>query len=92
MKKYVRKNITIEENKLDIINDYINKNNLSFSQFISDVSISYITNQENLDLLNFMNSNVSYIDDAEQKEIDALNIDYSDTNGKELSINEFLQD
>ena len=92
MKKYVRKNITIEESKLDIINDYINKNNLSFSQFISDVSISYITNQENLDLLNFMNSNVSYVDDAEQKEIDALNIDYSDTNGKELSINEFLQD
>ncbi len=43
-----------------------------------------------MDLLSFMQENCKYVTEEEQKEIDDMNIDFSDCSGKELSLDELL--
>ena len=92
MDKYVRKNITMKAQDINTINDYLIKTNETFSSFLVKAALKYIDDQENMDLLEFLNNNCKYVSKAEQKDIDLMNINFSDTKGKEITLNDFLQD
>lgn len=88
----VRKNITLPASAYETINNYAKKCGMSFSEFLRDTALQVITQREELSLLNYINANCSYVDEAEQKELEALNIDFEDLSGKELTLDELLQD
>lgn len=46
---------------------------------------------ENSNLLEYLGANCDYVDRNEQEEIEALNIDFDDLSGKELTLDELLQ-
>ncbi len=86
----VRKSITLKEDEYEIIKEYTKKIGMSFSEFIRKSSLSVIKQEEDLALSEFMNKHLEQVSKEEQEEIDALNIDFSNKNGKEMSINDFL--
>ncbi len=49
------------------------------------------TKSENSNLLEYLDANYDYVDRNEQEEIEALNIDFDDLSGKELTLDELLQ-
>lgn len=88
----IRKNITLPVKAYEIINDYAKKSGKSFSEFLRDTTLNAIIQSENLSLLEYINTNCSYMDSNEQKEIEELNIDFDNLSGKELTLDELLQD
>ena len=88
----VRKNITLSATAYETINDYAKKCGMSFSEFLRDTALKAIAKSENLSLLEYINVNCTYMDKHEQEEIEALNIDFDNLSGKELSLDELLQD
>lgn len=87
----IRKNITLSATTYETINDYAKKCGMSFSEFLRDSALKAIIQSENLSLLDYINENCSYMDNNEQKEIEALNIDFDNLSGKELTLDELLQ-
>lgn len=87
----IRKNITLSVTAYETINNYAKKSGMSFSEFLRDTALNVIDKNENLELLEYINANCTYVDKYEQKEIEALNIDFSDLSGKELTLDELLQ-
>ena len=87
----IRKNITLPLSAYEVINDYARKNGMSFSEFLRDTALKEIAKREDLSLLEYINSNCSYMDKQEQKEIEALDINFDDLSGKELTLDELLQ-
>lgn len=53
-------------------------------------AIQKINQLEKMDLLSFMQEHCKYVSEEEQKDLDNMDIDFSDCFGKELSINELL--
>ena len=91
MNKYLRKNISMKIEDIDTINDYIQKTNDTFSNFLVKAALKYINDQDNLELLEFLNNNCEYVSDSEQNYLDSLDIVFSETNGKEITLDDFLQ-
>ena len=87
----VRKNITLSATAYETINDYDKKCGMSFSELLRDTALKAISENENSSLLKYINANCAYIDKQEQEEIEDLNIDFDDLNGKELTLDELLQ-
>ena len=87
----IRKNITLPVSAYEAINDYAKKSGMSFSEFLRDAALKAIVKNEDLSLLEYINSNCSYMDKQEQKEIEALDINFDDLSGKELTLDELLQ-
>ena len=90
--KTVRKNITLPITAYETINNYAKKCGMSFSEFLRDTALKTIIQNEKLSLLEYIKTNCSYVDEIEQKEIEDLNIDFDDVEGKEITLDEFLQD
>ena len=88
----IRKNITLPVTAYETINDYAKKCGMSFSEFLRDTALNAIAKIEDLSLLEYINANCVYVDKNEQEEIEALNIDFDDLSGKELNLDELLQD
>ena len=88
----IRKNITLPVTAYETINDYAKKCGMSFSEFLRDTALKAIAKSENLSLLEYINTNCTYLDKNEQEEIEALNIDFDNLSGKELNLDELLQD
>lgn len=88
----VRKNITLSVTAYETINDYAKKCGMSFSEFLRDTALKVIAKNENLSLLEYINENCTYMDKYEQEEIETSNIDFDNLSGKELSLDELLQD
>ena len=91
MNKYLRKNITMKTEDVDVINDYVQKTNDTFSNFLVKAALKYINDQDNMELLEFLNNNCEYVSDNEQNYLDSLDIDFTETEGKEISLDDFLQ-
>ena len=91
MNKYLRKNISMKIEDIDTINDYIQKTNDTFSSFLVKAALKYINDQDNIELLEFLNNNCEYVSDNEQNYLDSLDIDFTETEGKEISLDDFLQ-
>lgn len=87
----IRKNIALSVQAYETINDYAKKCGMSFSEFLRDTALKTIVKNENLSLLEYINANCTYIDSKEQEEIEALNIDFENLDGKELTLDELLQ-
>lgn len=90
MSQTIRKNITIKEDAYNIINEYAKKQGISFSEMLWKSAIQKINNDEEMDLLSFMQENCKYVTEEEQIELDEMNVDFSDCSGKELSLDELL--
>ena len=88
----IRKNITLPVTAYETINDYAKKCGMSFSEFLRDIALKAIAKSENSSLLEYINTNCTYLDKNEQEEIEALNIDFDNLSGKELNLDELLQD
>lgn len=88
----IRKNITMPSSAYEVINDYALQNNMTFSEFLRKAALSVIDKSENLELLNFLCANCAYVDPIEQAEIAEMELDFADLDGKEISLNELLQD
>lgn len=87
----IRKNITLPVATYETINNYAKKCGMSFSEFLRDTALKAIVQKENLSLLEYINANCSYMDRYEQKEIEAMNIDFDNLSGEELTLDELLQ-
>lgn len=87
----IRKNITMSVSAYETINDYARKHGMSFSEFLRETALKTISKREDLSLLEYLNAHCSYVDQAEQQEIEALNLDFEDLSGKELTLDELLQ-
>ena len=87
----IRKNINLHVTAYETINDYAKKCGMSFSEFLRDAALKAIVRSENLSLLEYINANCAYMDRHEQEEIEALNIDFDNLSGKELTLDELLQ-
>lgn len=87
----IRKNITLPAEAYEAINDFARKCGMSFSEFLRESALAAIVKSENMSLLEYINANCVCVDDFEQKEIEALNIDFDDLSGKELTLDELLQ-
>ena len=74
----IRKNITLPVTAYETINDYAKKCGMSFSEFLRDTALKAIAKSEDLSLLEYINKYCEYVDENEQKEIEALNIDFDD--------------
>ncbi|MDP8079686.1 hypothetical protein [Phocoenobacter skyensis] len=86
----VRKNITLEEQDYNAILAFANKNGLSFSEMLRKTALDFIEKSENMDLLQYMNANLENVSAEEQAEIEALNIDFNDLTGSEMSVKDVL--
>ncbi|MCW6660093.1 type II toxin-antitoxin system HicB family antitoxin [Aerococcaceae bacterium NML191292] len=87
----IRKNITLPVSVYETINDYAKKSGVSFSEFLRDTALKAISQNEKLSLLAYLNDNCGYMDKSEQEEIEALNIDFEDLGGKEMTLDDLLQ-
>ena len=87
----IRKNITMPVAAYETINNYAKKCGMSFSEFLRETALKTIVKNEELSLLEYLNANCSFMDSQEQKEIEAMSINFDDTNGKELTLDELLQ-
>lgn len=87
----IRKNITLPVSAYNIINNYAQKCGMSFSEFLRETALNAIEKSEESSLLEYINANCDYMDSSEQAEIEALNIDFDDLSGKELTLDELLQ-
>lgn len=90
MNQTIRKNITIKEDAYQVINEYAKKQGISFSEMLWKSAIQKINQLEKMDLLSFMQEHCKYVSEEEQKELDSMDIDFSDCSGKELSVDELL--
>ena len=87
----IRKNITLPVDVYEAINAYAKRSGVSFSEFLIDTAMKAISKQEDASLLDYMQAKTFYVDREEQKEIEDLNIDFDNLDGKEITLDEFLQ-
>lgn len=86
----IRKNITLPVTAYETINNYAQKCGMSFSEFLRETALKAIDQNEKLSLLEYLNKNCSYVDTQEQAEIEALELDFEQFDGKEITLDELL--
>jgi hypothetical protein len=86
----IRKNILLSPEENDLINNFADRVGLTFSEFIRKTALEKINKEENVDLLNFLIKNCSYVEEKEQNDFEKMNIDFSDLSGKEFLLDELL--
>lgn len=84
----IRKNITLPVDVYEAINAYAKRSGVSFSEFLRDTAMKAISKQEDASLLDYMQAKTFYVD---REEIEDLNIDFDNLDGKEITLDEFLQ-
>lgn len=88
----VRKNITLSHEAYEMINDYAKRSGMSFSEFLRESALKAIVQNQNASLLEYISANCAFVDEVEQKELEALGLDFENVDGKELTLDELLQD
>ncbi|PID48224.1 MAG: hypothetical protein CR967_00940 [Proteobacteria bacterium] len=88
--KRVRKNISLEKEDYEKINTYVKMHDKTFSGFLCQVALKEIEKEENISLNEYLKKNCKPISKKEQKEIEALNIDFDDLDGEELGLSDVL--
>lgn len=87
----VRKNITMPISDYEVILAHAKRCGLNFSAFLRQVALKEIAQSEKMSLLEYLNENSAFVDKQEQQELDALNLDFSSFDGREISLDELLQ-
>ena len=89
----IRRHITLSPTENEIINNFIKKQGVSFSQFIRLSALKSIKESENLNLKEYLDRYCEKVDEKEQKELDELmkNINLEEDEGSEITLEDFLQ-
>ncbi|MBQ7612398.1 MAG: hypothetical protein IJU92_04925 [Spirochaetaceae bacterium] len=85
----LRKNITIEEEDFLTISQHCKKVGKTLSEFLREAALDIIAKQEQLDLYDYLNKNISFVSAQEQREFDELDLDF-ETTGKALTLDDIL--
>lgn len=80
----VRKTITIFNEDYEFIKKYANSINKSVSEVMRVFTIKQIEEEQNQNLLDFLNNNCTFVSQEEQADFDKMNIDFDDINGTEV--------
>lgn len=92
----ISERINIMFNKEDLIQikDFCKRKGMSFSEFARKTLIKEIKEQEEMDLLKFINENCGFVEKDEEKEIVNFMKTYDETQAEflEVSLNDILQD
>ena len=89
-----RINIMFSKKDLIEIKDYCKKKGVPFSEFARKTLIKEIKEQEEMDLLKFINENCGFVENDEEKEIVNFMKTYDETQAEflEVRLNDILQD
>lgn len=89
-----RINIMFNKDDLVQIKEFCKKKGVSFSEFARKTLIKEIKEQEEMDLLKFINENCGFVEKGEEKEIVNFMKTYDETQAEflEVSLNDILQD
>ena len=80
----VRKTITIFNEDYEFIKKYANSINKSVSEVMRVFTIKQIEEEQNQNLLDFLNNNCTFVSRDEQAEFDKMDIDFDDISGTEV--------
>ncbi|EJP26263.1 hypothetical protein HMPREF1142_0848 [Peptostreptococcaceae bacterium AS15] len=80
----VRKTITIFNEDYEFIKKYANSINKSVSEVMRVFTIKQIEEEQNQNLLDFLNNNCTFVSQEEQSDFDKMNIDFDDISGTEV--------
>ncbi|SKC63522.1 hypothetical protein SAMN02745115_01910 [[Eubacterium] yurii] len=80
----VRKTITIFNEDYEFIKKYANSINKSVSEVMRVFTIKQIEEEQNQNLLDFLNNNCTFVSQDEQEDFDKMNIDFDDISGTEV--------
>ncbi len=80
----VRKTITIFNEDYEFIKKYANSINKSVSEVMRVFTIKQIEEEQNQNLLDFLNNNCTFVSQEEQADFDKMNIDFDDISGTEV--------
>lgn len=86
----VRKNITLKQEEYDLISNFILKKGYNFSEFLRETALKRIEKEDEMSLLEFLNSNISLLSIEEQQEIENKNIDFSNIDGEEIKLEDVI--
>ena len=89
----IRRHITLSPAENEIINNFIKKQGVSFSEFLRFSALKNIKESENLSLNEYLDRYCEKVDEEEQKELDELmkNINLEEDEGSEITLEDFLQ-
>ncbi|WP_339001689.1 hypothetical protein [Fusobacterium animalis] len=89
----IRRHITLSPTENEIINNFIKKQGVSFSEFLRFSALKNIKESENLSLKEYLDRYCEKVDEKEQKELDELmkNINLEEDEGSEITLEDFLQ-
>lgn len=89
----IRRHITLSPAENEIINNFIKKQGVSFSEFLRFSALKNIKESENLSLKEYLDKYCEKVDEKEQKELDELmkNINLEEGEGSEITLEDFLQ-
>ena len=89
----IRRHITLSPAENEIINNFIKKQGVSFSEFLRFSALKNIKESENLSLKEYLDKYCEKVDEEEQKELDELmkNINLEEDEGSEITLEDFLQ-
>ena len=89
----IRRHITLSPAENEIINNFIKKQGVSFSQFIRLSAFKSIKESENLNLKEYLDRYCEKVDEKEQKELNEMrkNINLEEDEGSEITLEDFLQ-
>lgn len=80
----VRKTITIFNEDYEFIKKYANSINKSVSEVMRVFTIKQIEEEQNQNLLDFLNNNCTFVSQDEQADFDKMDIDFDDISGTEV--------
>ena len=89
----IRRHITLSPAENEIINNFIKKQGVSFSEFLRFSALKNIKESENLSLKEYLDRYCEKVDEEEQKELDEVmkNINLEEDEGSEITLEDFLQ-
>ena len=89
----IRRHITLSPAENEIINNFIKKQGVSFSEFLRFSALKNIKESENLSLKEYLDRYCEKVDEEEQKELDELmkNTNLEEDEGSEITLEDFLQ-
>ena len=89
----IRRHITLSPTENEIINNFIKKQGVSFSEFLRFSALKNIKESENLSLKEYLDRYCEKVDEKEQKELNEMmkNINLEEDEGSEITLEDFLQ-
>ena len=89
----IRRHITLSPAENEIINNFIKKQGVSFSEFLRFSALKNIKESENLSLKEYLDKYCEKVDEKEQKELNEMrkNINLEEDEGSEITLEDFLQ-